>query len=72
MGNITDIQIDKTELRIAREECGLSQAEAARQLGISRQTLWSYESGEGLPSANILARMCVLYKREIGTLTAAA
>ncbi len=48
-------------LRAARNRAGLTQAEAARLLGLSRQTLWSYERGRGLPSANVLARICVLY-----------
>lgn len=49
-------------LRRAREASGLTQAQAARALGISRQSIWSYEHGRGRPSADVFLRMCVLYR----------
>jgi alanine-synthesizing transaminase len=65
-------EIDAAALVKAREAAGFSQAEAARRLGIARQTLWSYENEDGLPSAKIFARMCILYDTRAESLTKAA
>lgn len=51
-------------LRIARERANLSQASAAKELGLSGQsksTMSAWESGTREPKASMLARMARLY-----------
>lgn len=43
--------------RAARESAGLSQAELARRAGVHRVTLGRIESGNGMPSAETVARI---------------
>lgn len=44
-------------IRAARESAGLSQSELARRASVHRVTLGRIESGEGLPSAETVARI---------------
>lgn len=44
-------------IRAARESVGLSQAELSRRAGVHRITLGRIESGEGMPSAETVARI---------------
>lgn len=67
--NILDIGIDPARLREARERKGLSQAKVAEAVGVQKAAISKIEVGQGLPSANILARLCELYGVEIGDIT---
>lgn len=44
-------------IRAARESAGLSQSELARRASVHRVTLGRIESGEGMPSAETVARI---------------
>lgn len=61
--DLTTVEIDGAKLKEARGVLGLS--DAARRLGTSRQNLFDYEKNDSRPSANIMARACILYKRPI-------
>ena len=50
---IKDLQIDYKKLAVAREEKGLTQAQAAREIGIDRRILWLDETGKAVKLANI-------------------
>lgn len=67
--DVTDIDIDPAKLREARERKGLSQAKVASAVGVQKAAISKIEVGQGLPSANILARLCELYGVEIGDIT---
>lgn len=71
MNGLTDIYINKTLLRQARERAGLTLVDAAHSLGLSKQQLWNYENehGRGNPSADTMARLCKLYNVNIAALT---
>ena len=64
--DVTDIDIDPAKLRQARERKGFSQAQVAQAVGLQKAAISKIEVGQGLPSANILARLCELYGVEIG------
>ena len=51
----------KVTLRTAREICGLKQAEAAKILGISTDTLSNYERGKSYPDVPIIRKIESLY-----------
>jgi DNA-binding XRE family transcriptional regulator len=44
-------------LRTAREKQGLSQAEVARRLGVSRSSIAKYEAGAHMPGVRVLVRL---------------
>jgi len=69
VANLTRIKIDPTKLKAAREKAGLSQSEVATQVGVGKAAISKIELGEGLPSANILARLCKLYQLEIAEIS---
>ncbi|MCH4207367.1 MAG: helix-turn-helix transcriptional regulator [Solobacterium sp.] len=46
-------------LKQARTEHHLSQTELGRQVGVSRQTICSIETGEYCPSAKLAMLLCV-------------
>lgn len=48
-------------LRAARTDAGLGRTDAARRLGLSRQTIWSHETGETEPTEEMLGRYAALY-----------
>lgn len=52
-------------MRELRTELGLSQAELASRLGVSRQTIISIESGRYLPSLTLAFRIARLFSRPI-------
>lgn len=62
MNDLTKAEIDGARLKIARESVGLSQSQVASKIGINKQTISSYENNHGNPSADILLRLCMLYK----------
>lgn len=51
----------KITLKAARVNAGLTQKEAAKELGISNKTLWSWENGLSSPKATQTADICNLY-----------
>jgi putative transcriptional regulator len=55
----------RSRLRELRTELGLSQAELASRLGVSRQTVISIESGRYLPSLPLAFRIARLFSRPI-------
>lgn len=52
----------KISLRAARVNAEMEVEEAAKKLGISRTTLWSYETGATEPKRDMIRRMCDLYR----------
>jgi transcriptional regulator with XRE-family HTH domain len=60
---IQEIRVDPERLRKARGS--RSPSVVATELGITRQRLWQIENGNGVPSGDVLARMCELYGKEI-------
>jgi Zn-dependent peptidase ImmA (M78 family)/DNA-binding XRE family transcriptional regulator len=66
--------INETELgrrlKAAREQLGLTQAQAAAQLGLSRAALAQIELGMRAPNSLQLARLAEIYQRELGELLA--
>lgn len=51
----------KNKLKELREKRGLSQAEVAQEIGISRQMYNKYERGDTEPSLSSLKALCTLY-----------
>ena len=51
----------KISIRAARVNVGLSQKEAAEQLGVSSKTLGNWEKGTTFPPADKIAAICELY-----------
>ena len=51
----------KITLKAARVNAGLTQKEAAKRLGISNKTLWSWENGLSAPKATQTDAICELY-----------
>lgn len=48
-------------LKDAREKSGVGVQEAAEHLGVSRQTIWAWEGGEGEPDGTDLASLADFY-----------
>lgn len=53
--------VTKITLKAARVNAGYTQKEAAKKLGISNKTLWSWENGLSAPKATQAGDICVLY-----------
>lgn len=47
--------------KAARVNCDLTQEEAAKRLGISKQMLCRYETGKTEPKLSMFKKMCNLY-----------
>lgn len=71
MYGLTHIRIVPSKLKEARLKRGISQAEAARRVGVARGQIWNYEQEnvKGTPRADVLARLCRLYEVDISELT---
>ncbi|MEO6968576.1 MAG: helix-turn-helix transcriptional regulator [Rhodanobacteraceae bacterium] len=54
------------KLRAARMQCGLTQADVARQLAISTQAVSRLESNAGRASFDRIHRLCLLLGLELG------
>lgn len=52
----------KITLAAARVNVGLSQKEAAKRLGISNKTLCKWETGAAFPRADLIDKICELYR----------
>ena len=59
--NIDYIQIMNEKLKELREKRGLSQAEVALEIGVSRQMYNKYERGDTEPSLSSIKALCKLY-----------
>ncbi len=53
------------KLKLCRERCGLTQVEAAKILGISRNTLSRYENNETTLPLTVFINMARLYKCDV-------
>ena len=51
----------KISLEAARVNAGLTQSEAAKQLGIAKETLGNYERGKTIPNWDTVQRISELY-----------
>jgi len=51
-------------LKIARELRGYGPTEAGRKVGVSRGSIWKYETGELSPKLEVLVRMADLYNTD--------
>ncbi|HKM35736.1 MAG TPA: helix-turn-helix transcriptional regulator [Lachnospiraceae bacterium] len=49
----------KNHLKVARTEKGLSQAELANMVGVSRNTISSIETGQFSPTAKLALILCI-------------
>ena len=52
-------------LKQLRIDAGLTQSEAAEQVGRKQQTLASWETGQSQPDANTLFVLCKIYKTSV-------
>ena len=48
-------------LAAARINKGLTQAQAAKALNVSKKTLWSWENGKTIPKIDKIDAICTLY-----------
>lgn len=55
---MSDNQILKNRLKVARAEKNLSQGKLADLIGVTRQTISSIETGQYCPSAKLAATLC--------------
>lgn len=71
---MSQLPISKEELgrrlKLAREAAGITQEDAAAQIGLSRAALAQFEAGIKAPSSLHLARLAEIYRRDIGELLA--
>lgn len=51
----------ETTLKQARELCGYTQSEAAKEIGVSTDTLGNYERGKSYPDIPVLRKIEKLY-----------
>lgn len=55
----------KNHLRIARAVAGMTQADLARETGVSRQTIHAVESGKYIPSTVLALKMALALKKSV-------
>ena len=55
----------KITLKALRTNSKLTLEEASKQIGISRETLRSYESGKTAPDLKVLLKILIVYKADI-------
>lgn len=72
MEDLTDIRIDPVKFKAARERKGLTQEQVGEKVGVGKAAISKLETGYGLPSADILARLCILLEISISDLTTEA
>lgn len=51
----------RIRLKLARRAAKLTQGDAAAEMGVTRQTVSSWERGETAPSVDALASLCAVY-----------
>lgn len=54
----------RNRLKEARTECGLSQAQLAAMVGVSRNTISSIETGQFSPTAKLALVICIALDRK--------
>lgn len=59
-------------IKAGRVNVGLTQEKAAKELGITRATLSSYESGKTIPDIEMGKKMAALYKTTVDELNFSA
>ncbi len=57
------------DLRAARKAKKLTQTDAGKLIGVNRNTIHSYESGESKPSIQVITDLCSAYGFNICLLT---
>lgn len=63
-----DTLILRNRLKQARTERGLSQADLARLVGVSRNTISSIETGQFNPTARLALLLCIALDQSFETL----
>lgn len=58
-------EIMAAKLRDARNSMGLTAAEVGKQVGKSAKTIYSWESGQGQPDADMLIKLCRIYNMKV-------
>lgn len=58
----------KITLKAARVNCGLSQKEAAKELGIAESTLYKWESGKNKPNSKYLPIIEAVFKMPVDSI----
>lgn len=69
MQDLTNIGIDGTKLRKARDRSGMTQSEVAEAVGVQKAAISKIEVGRASPSSDLLARLCKLYGIDIASIT---
>ncbi len=64
MKNETEKLVLKNKIKEARQECGYSQEELARLVGVSRNTISSIETGQFSPTAKLALVLCIALDRK--------
>lgn len=62
ISDLKTAEVNPERLKEARKVSQMTQQQVADRIGITKQTLSNYECGHGLPSANVLGRLCFLYR----------
>jgi transcriptional regulator with XRE-family HTH domain len=66
---LTEVALNHQRLRELREGKRLTLQDVAVKVGVKRGTIHNYEKGNASPSADILARLCILYGVSIQEIT---
>lgn len=69
MTDFTNIGVDGSKLKKAREKSGLSQSEVGRMVGVGKAAISKIERGGTSPSSDVLVRLCRLYGVEVANIT---
>lgn len=57
-----------TQIKQQRQQLGLTQADVASQLFVTRQTISSWEQGKSYPDLNMLVRLSEVYQVSLDSL----
>lgn len=64
MSKNNDELVLKNRLKVARAEHNLTQGELAKQVGVSRQTISSIETGQFNPTAKLALILCIALEKK--------
>lgn len=67
--DFTNIGVDGSKLRKAREKSGLTQSQVGKAVGIGKAAISKIENGGKSPSSDVLVRLCKLYGVQIENIT---